>query len=393
MYLACFEQIVADAVRKLGGMADWSLPYWNYSAVSNPNARKVPPAFYSLTLPDGRSNPLRVEQRSTECNLGNEIADKTEVDVSVCLSEPRFPAEPTGGSHGFGGPETKFNHSQGRVGGVEQVPHNTIHGAVGGNNGWMSAFETAALDPIFWLHHCNIDRLWEVWRLRDSSHSDPVGGPWSSLSFEFHDGGGNIVKFTAGEVVDTTIARLGYQYEDVSDPLPAALQTEASRAKALMVENPVPEMVGATERPIKLSRAKATASLSISTPTGPARAGFDALVASSHRRAYLNIENVVGTGVSTYRVYLNLPVDANPRDHEGLFAGVLPTFGVREASRRDKKHTGSGLHYSLEVTDIIRRLSQQKDWNPKSLRVTFVPKGPDTEAADIQVGRVSLYYV
>ena len=27
--------------------------------------------------------------------------------------------------------------------------------------------DTAALDPIFWLHHANIDRLWSVWIARD----------------------------------------------------------------------------------------------------------------------------------------------------------------------------------------------------------------------------------
>src|SRR5688572_16910261 len=53
MYLHFFEQIVADAVIQEGGPADWALPYWNYSDLSNPNARKMPPAFRAPTLPDG----------------------------------------------------------------------------------------------------------------------------------------------------------------------------------------------------------------------------------------------------------------------------------------------------------------------------------------------------
>src|ERR1700694_1271164 len=124
MYLCCFEQIVAAAVSKLGGPADWALPYWNYSDSKNPNARRLPPAFYAKTLPDAGTNPLRIEQRTSQCNLGHEVADDTEVDLSVCLSDPRFPADPEGGSVGFGGPETKFNHRQGRVGDVESVRHN-----------------------------------------------------------------------------------------------------------------------------------------------------------------------------------------------------------------------------------------------------------------------------
>ncbi len=37
----------------------------------------------------------------------------------------------------------------------------------------MGGTEKAARDPIFWLHHCNIDRLWAVWRNQDAAHHDP----------------------------------------------------------------------------------------------------------------------------------------------------------------------------------------------------------------------------
>lgn len=39
--------------------------------------------------------------------------------------------------------------------------HNGVHTAVGGPNplGHMSTTNAAAFDPLFWLHHCNVDRL------------------------------------------------------------------------------------------------------------------------------------------------------------------------------------------------------------------------------------------
>ena len=40
--------------------------------------------------------------------------------------------------------------------------HNGIHGWVGGTMGDIS---TSAYDPIFWAHHCMIDRLWYLWQL------------------------------------------------------------------------------------------------------------------------------------------------------------------------------------------------------------------------------------
>ena len=40
--------------------------------------------------------------------------------------------------------------------------HGHIHVTVGNTRG-MGRVPWAANDPIFWLHHCNIDRLWASW--------------------------------------------------------------------------------------------------------------------------------------------------------------------------------------------------------------------------------------
>ena len=48
--------------------------------------------------------------------------------------------------------------------------HNTIHTNAGGpgsstvSAGHMTYLATAAFDPIFWLHHCNVDRLFAMWQ-------------------------------------------------------------------------------------------------------------------------------------------------------------------------------------------------------------------------------------
>jgi len=43
--------------------------------------------------------------------------------------------------------------------------HNGVHGFVGGAGGAMSSVLISAYDPIFWAHHCMIDRLWYLWQL------------------------------------------------------------------------------------------------------------------------------------------------------------------------------------------------------------------------------------
>ncbi|KAI1084788.1 common central domain of tyrosinase-domain-containing protein [Whalleya microplaca] len=47
--------------------------------------------------------------------------------------------------------------------------HNNIHNMTGGTSltdglGHMSDVPVAAFDPIFWLHHCNVDRLVAIWQ-------------------------------------------------------------------------------------------------------------------------------------------------------------------------------------------------------------------------------------
>lgn len=396
IYLHCFEQIVAAAVAALGGPADWTLPYWNYSDPSTTDARRLPPAFRAATLPDGASNPLRVASRNPGCNTGAIVADDFDVDLG-CLLDPVFVADPAGGDPGFGGPKTAFNHSGGVVGSLEAVPHGSMHVAVGG---FMGRFNTAGLDPLFWLHHANIDRLWEVWRRRDAQLVDPDDPQWlTTPTFGFHDAGGAVVSFTSAQVVDTKAPPLLYEYEDVSDPIGGAIEAAAEGARRpAMAKRRIPEMVGATEGSVVLAERPTSTRLAVKPPTGPA---LEAAEAGAPRRIYLNFENITGaTQPTSYAVYLNLPEDADPEQHRDRLVGVLPMFGVAEASSADQGHPGSGLHYSLEAGAVIRRLEEAGEWDPADLRVTFVPRrrsvAPEgaLEAAPqpIQVGQVSVYY-
>src|SRR6185295_18443643 len=270
----------------------------------------------------------------------------------TCLKEESFISEPPGGDPGFGGRRTEFNHSGGSMGDIERTPHGSMHMAVGGDFGWMGAFDTAPLDPLFWLHHCNIDRLWTVWLRRDPLHKNPTEAPWlTTVPFEFHDGTGAEVSMTSSQVVDTTVAPLQYDYEDVSDPFGPPPSPVAEMGEVFMPDRPVPEMVGATEQPITLTDQAETASVPVNAPTGPALGAAEA--AEAPKRVYLNIENITSTArASGYEVYLNVPPGDEPASHRELYAGLLPMFGVAEATEASAESPGSGLHYTLEITDI-----------------------------------------
>lgn len=42
--------------------------------------------------------------------------------------------------------------------------HGNFHTIVGGDNGHMAHPSIAAFDPVFWLHHCNVDRIFAIWQ-------------------------------------------------------------------------------------------------------------------------------------------------------------------------------------------------------------------------------------
>lgn len=68
--------------------------------------------------------------------------------------------------------------------------HNSGHVWVGGS---MLAFATAPADPIFWMHHAEIDRIWSVWQVANPGQDPPLAGsdavmdPWPDTEPDTRD--------------------------------------------------------------------------------------------------------------------------------------------------------------------------------------------------------------
>ena len=287
-----------------------------------------------------------------------------------------------------------------------------IHVDVGGStpvDGWMFDPDTAALDPIFWLHHANIDRLWSVWNRMSASNTDPTSTFWlTKLPFKFHDATGAVVSMKPSQILATTTSIFSYDYEDTSDPLatpaPALVSGVAIRSLAMQPQA-IPEMVGASEAALTLTGPVQTTTFPIASPAGPAvlaaampeSAGAPA---APPQKTYLNIEHVTGEKArTTYDVYVNLPDNPDASAYKDHYAGPLPMFGVSQASVPSELHPGTGVHFSLDITRLINRLQASNAWNDEEIRVSFVPRAPHGAAlesvapvhAPIRVGRVSLY--
>lgn len=423
-YLLSIEAQLRQDIVALGGPATWALPYWDYFGGEAGSQYQMPPAFAHPTLPDGSPNPLFIAQRYGPNGDGNiyvpTLASKdlqklsrgpvTEVAMrnTVFTGTNRQTLPP-----GFGGPNTDFSHSGNGFGNFENNPHNLVHVYVGGqsNNehGLMADPNTAALDPIFYLHHGNIDRLWAVWNA--SGNANPTEAKWLKgpvRQFAMPGPTGQPWYYTPGQM--TTIAPLGYNYQEMTAlPAAPAMLTERLRglgATQTDVENQaapqqVPrttELLGASANGLRIQGKDTAASVQLNTSvhqkvlesfTSAARG-----IAAPPDSAFLKLENITGTFDATVlNVYIDAPAPttAAPAATQSVLAGTVALFGLRQASLKDGQHGGDGLTFTLDITPIIDQLHLAQGLDIAALQVHIVPDELLSVQGEVQVGRISVF--
>jgi tyrosinase-like protein/polyphenol oxidase-like protein len=106
----------------------------------------------------------------------------------------------------------------------------------------MSDPNFAARDPIFWLHHCNIDRLWNRWLSLGGGRANPVeNAVWMDQPFAFFDETGSMVRMSGRDIVESA-RQLSYRYDD--EPLASSRVVVAASMIGSDMEDSV---VGAEE--------------------------------------------------------------------------------------------------------------------------------------------------
>ncbi|HEX8469513.1 MAG TPA: tyrosinase family protein [Brevundimonas sp.] len=418
-YLAAFEAILRDHIVRLKGPADWSLPYWNYHG-GEERATWLPPAFADETWPDGGPNPLKVSRWGANADdASGPTVDITRAEQRTALRTPNFASddEQAGGAPGFGGPVTDFIQYGPAFGEAERSPHGLVHTMIGGFvrdgsgrrvDGIMSDPETAGYDPIFWLHHCNIDRLWSVWMRRNAAHLNPVDLRWTEgpliRRFTMPAIDGSAYEFVAGAMVDSTVDALGYDYDDVADPLGGGSRLSARLLRAgvgelgdmALAQGPA-ERIGESGS-LTLTGRRAAATVAIDPIEGEAVAsGIRSLRAgrlpkgTEPDRIFLNLEGIKSRRDSLeVDVYVNLPAGVAPEDHPEAYAGTLSFFGVRKASLGNAEHGGNGVTQVLEITELVDELVITSDRLAR-LEVELVANDEIVGDEVVSIDRVSVY--
>jgi tyrosinase len=182
-YLMAFE----DAMRSLG--CDITLPYWDWS--SGPSTG-VPEACRHPTYVNRSgatvSNPLYSGPRAA----GGQTSRRADIDATA-YDDLATSAQAAMSA-------ATFDSFQNQINGV----HGSVHVRTGGD---MGSVPTASYDPIFFLHHANIDRLWAQWQ---TSH--PGSLPASEAMFELPPFNRLFtIQWQRGSDVESTDA-LGYRY-------------------------------------------------------------------------------------------------------------------------------------------------------------------------------------
>jgi tyrosinase len=153
-YLLYFEKALID---QAGPDAKIGLPWWDWTSPTS-HTIGVPTAF-SQPAVDGRFNPL-----------SQALIYAPSANPPIWRWTRRFPGDPRW-LPSSALVESLLNHSQFRDFSIQlEDVHDYVHGWAGGNNGAvggdMGNLGTAAWDPLFWSHHCTIDRIWYMWQLR-----------------------------------------------------------------------------------------------------------------------------------------------------------------------------------------------------------------------------------
>jgi hypothetical protein len=195
MYLYYFERVLRWAAND----PTLTLPYWDYT---NPAQTALPAEFQDTT------SPLYDWRRYPPVNQGQLALDPNITNIDGPLTTDttflQFEKDIESGVHG-------------------NVHCATVH--------WcpislMGLVGVAANDPIFYMHHANIDRMWSCWQY---SHPNEVPGTWASQTFTFVDETGTEVTRTVQDFLDTTA--LGYVYDNSS----ACTRAPASAAVAMQI--------------------------------------------------------------------------------------------------------------------------------------------------------------
>jgi hypothetical protein len=339
MFLWYFERVLQEAADD----PSLRLPYWDYET----NAQ-LPAPYREKTYVEGGQtvpNPLYAEARQPGLNNGTSSLSPGVTSTRSAMRATSY---------------DPFNDL------IQDTPHGAVHCAiVTGScpNGLMGSVPVSAVDPIFYAHHTNIDRLYECWLRVDESARLPNDPSQLNTQYTFVDANGSTVQRKVGDMLTT--AQLHYSYGAGGGCPAQGVAAVAQATPSLAPITPAAEQSLATAGPTRLAPTATTVPLAVS----PSPQGLAPAPPSASSRTYLVIDGLQydQTPGGLYDVYLQ---GANgQREHVGVinFFNLAPSGSGAHAGHH---HARTQAKFRFDVTDAVKQLNVSPNAQPS---LVFVP--------------------